>query len=72
MLCIDLIGKYQITPNKADRIYAMKGKKDKDVFQQEITMIDPAIDWIEISSVPEARTDIEIKTNLVNWIPSTL
>ena len=28
-LCIDLIGKYQMTPNRGGREYAMKGKKDK-------------------------------------------
>ena len=31
----------------------MKGKKDKDVYLQAITMIDPATGWIEIRSVPE-------------------
>ena len=39
-LCIDLIGKYQMTPNKGGRKYAMKGKKDKDVYLQAITTID--------------------------------
>ena len=36
----------------------MKGKKDKDVFVQVITMIDLAIGWIEISCMPEARTNL--------------
>ena len=57
MKCIDLIGKYRMTPNKGGRKYAMRGKKDKDVYLQIITMIDPAKDWIEIHSVPEARAD---------------
>ena len=30
MLCIDLIGKYRMTPNKGGRKYVMKSKKDKD------------------------------------------
>ena len=47
-----------MTPNKGGRKYAMKGKKDKDVYLQAITMIDPATDWIEIRSVPEARADL--------------
>ena len=40
-LCIDLIVKYRMTPIKGGRKYAMKGKKDKDVYLQTITMIDP-------------------------------
>ena len=57
MLCIDLIGKYQMTHNKTGRCrkYAMIDSKDKDVYLQVITMIDPATGWIEICSVPEAR-----------------
>ena len=39
-------------------MYAMKGKKDKDFYFRAITMIDPATDWIEIRSVPEARADL--------------
>ena len=31
-LCIDLIGNYRMTPNKGDRKYAMKGKKNKNVY----------------------------------------
>ena len=54
-LCIDLIGKYRMTPNKIGRKYAMKGKKNKDVYLQAITMIDLGTGWIEIRSVPEAR-----------------
>ena len=57
MLCIDLIGKYRMTPDKGGRKYTMKGKKDKDIYSQAITMIDPATRWIEIYSVPEARAD---------------
>ena len=40
-LNIDLIGKYRKTPNKGGRKYAMKRKKDKDIYLQAITMIDP-------------------------------
>ena len=47
-----------MTLNKGGREYAMKGKKDKDVYLQVITMIDPATGWIEIRSVPEARADL--------------
>ena len=49
MLCIDLIGKH---PNKGGKKYAMKGKKDKDVYLHAITKIDPATGWIEIRSMP--------------------
>ena len=49
MLCIDLIGKYRMTPNKRDRKYAMKGEKDKDVCLHAIAMIDPAAYWLDRS-----------------------
>ena len=42
MLCIDLIGKCRMTHNEGGKKYAMKGKKDKDVYLQAIIMIDPA------------------------------
>ena len=45
-----------MTPNKGGRKYVMKGKKDKDVYLQAITMINPTAGWIEIRSVPEARS----------------
>ena len=57
-LCIDLITKYSMSPNKGGRKYAMKSKKDKDVYLQAITMINPATSWIEILSVPEVRVDL--------------
>ena len=67
-LCIDLIGKYRMTPNKGARKYAMKGKKDKGVYLQAITMIDPATSWIEILSVPEARADLVAKQVELAWV----
>ena len=57
-LCIHLIGKYRMTPNKGGRKYTMKGDKDKDVYLQAITMIDSVTVWTEIHSVPEARADL--------------
>ena len=45
-------------PNKGGKKYAVKGKKDKDLYLQAITMIDPATTWIDICSVPEARADL--------------
>ena len=44
-----------MTPNKGGRKYAMKGKKEKDIYLQAITMIDSGTGWIQIRSVPEAR-----------------
>ena len=44
--------------NKRGRKYAMKGKKNTDIYFHAITMIDPATGWIEIHSVPEARADL--------------
>ena len=47
-----------MTPNKRGRKHAMKGKIDKDVYFQEITMRDPSMGCIEICSVPKARADL--------------
>ena len=57
-----------MTPNKGGRKYAMKGKKDKDVYLQAITMIDPATGWIEIRSVPEARADLVTHQVELAWL----
>ena len=47
-----------MSPSKGGRKYAMKCKKEKDVYLRAITMIDAATGWIEIHSVPEARADL--------------
>ena len=57
-----------MTPNKGGRKYAMKGKKDKYVYLQAITMIDPATGWIEIRSVPEARADLVANQVELTWL----
>ena len=57
-----------MTPNKGGKKYAMKGKKDKDVYLQAITMIDPATGWIEIRSVPEARADLVANQVELAWL----
>ena len=44
--------------NKGGRKYSTKGNKDKDVYLQAITMIDPATGCIEIRSMPEVRADL--------------
>ena len=67
-LCIDLIDKYGMTPNKAGRKYAMKDKKENDVYLQEITMTDPAFGWIEICSVAEARSDLLAHQVELSWL----
>ena len=54
-LCIDLICKYRMTPNKGGKKYAMKGKKDKDDYIQAITMIEQVTSWRGIHAVLEAR-----------------
>ena len=55
-------------PNKGGKKYAMKGKKDNDVYLQAITMIDPATGWIEIRSVPEARTNLVANQVDLAWL----
>ena len=67
-LCIDLIGKYQITSKKGCRKYAMKDKKYKDIYLQAFTMIDPAIGWIEIHSMPEVSADLVINQVELAWL----
>ena len=67
-LCIDLIGKYRMTPNKGGRICAMKGKIDKGVYLQAITMMDPATGWIEICFVPEATADLVANQVELAWL----
>ena len=62
------MGKYRITPSKGGRKYAIKGKKDKDVYLQANTMIDPATPWIKILSVPEARADLVAYRVELAWL----
>ena len=57
-----------MTPNKGGKKYAMKGKKDKNVYSQAITMIDTATSWIEICSVPEARSDLVANRVELAWL----
>ena len=65
---MDLIGNYRMTPNKGSRKYAMKGKKDKDVYLRAITMIDRVSGWLEIHSVPEARADLVANQEELVWL----
>ena len=59
-----------MTPNKGGRKFAMKGKKDEDVYLQAITMIDLATTGqIEMCSVPEARADLFANQVDVAWLP---
>ena len=57
-----------MNPNKGGRKYTTKGKKDKDVYLQAITMIDPAIGWIEMRSVPEARANLVANQVELSWL----
>ena len=66
-LCINLMGKYRMTPNKIDRKYGLKGRKYKEVNLQAITMIDPATGWIEINSLLEARADLVANQIELAW-----
>ena len=57
-----------MTPNIGGRKYATKDKKDKDVYLQAITMIEPAIARIEIRSVPEVRVDLVANQVELAWL----
>ena len=46
-----------MTPKKQGKKYAMKDKKNKDIYLQKVNMEDPVIGWIEIRSVPESIAD---------------
>ena len=60
MLYIALIDKYRMNPFKGGRKYAMRGKNDKDVYSQAITMTELATGSIEICSVPGTRVDLVV------------
>ena len=49
-------------------MYAKKGKKDKDVYLQSITMIDPATSEIKICGVSEARVDLVANQLELAWL----
>ena len=57
-----------MTRDKGGKKYAMKGKKDKDVYLQTITMIDSATGWIEICFLPEGRVDLVANQVQLAWL----
>ena len=57
-----------MNPNKRGTKYDIKCKKDQDVYLQIITMIEPAIGWIEILSVPEARVHLVASQIELAWL----
>ena len=58
-----------MAPIKGGRKYAMKNKKDKDVYLQAITtIVDPATGWIVICPVPEARADLIANQVDLAWL----
>ena len=44
-----------MTPNKEGRKHTMRDKKNKDVYLQAKTMIDPATDWAKMHSMTQAN-----------------
>ena len=66
VLCTDLIGQYQFTRKGGGKKYQMTTKNGKTVYLHTVTIIDPAIDWIEICTVPSALTDLV--TNIVGLV----
>ena len=78
-LYVDLIGKYQFTPEgggkkfqivpKGDeKKYKMTTQSGKSVYLQEVTMIDLAIGWIEIHTILSARTDLVAYQVELTWL----
>ena len=56
--CVDRIGKCQFFPKGRGQEYKLETKKCLLVYLQVVTMINPAIGWIEIRAVPSARADL--------------
>ena len=48
-----------MNPKKGGRKYTIKDNKDKDIYLQSMSMMDQAIGWIEMHSVPDARLDLD-------------
>ena len=65
---MDMIGKYRMTPKKGGINCTIKDKKDKYIYLQAATMIDPANGWIEIYSVPGAQVDLVANKIELAWI----
>ena len=61
-----------MTPNKGDRKKAKKDQTDKDVYLQEIVIIDPVMGWIEINFLPEATVDLVINQVELAWLTRCL
>ena len=57
-----------MTPNKGGRKYAMKGKKDKEIYLHAITMINSATGQVEIRFMPEAREDLVANQVELAWL----
>ena len=67
-LRFDIIGKYRTTPVIGGRKCAMKSKKNKVIYLQTTTMIDPATGWIVIRSVPEATANLVANQVELAWL----
>ena len=61
-----------MTPNKGVRKYAIKDKKDKDVYLQEIIMRYPTKGFIEMHSVIEVRADLVTYQVELAWLISQI
>ena len=48
--------------------YQMETKNGKTIYLQAVTMIDPVIVWIEICTVPSARSDLISNVVELSWL----
>ena len=78
-LCIDLIGKYQFTPKGGGKKFQilsngdeekniMTTKSGRSIYSQAATMIVPAINSIEIRTVPSAQVDLVANQVELAWL----
>ena len=78
-LCVDLIRKYHFTPKgggkrfqtlpKVDGTkYKMTTKSARFFYLQTFIVIDPAIGWIEIRTIPSKRSDLVANQVELAWL----
>ena len=68
VLCVGLIGKYQLSPKGGGKEYTLNTKKGHSVYLQAVTMIDSATGWVEICAVPSARADLVANQVELAWL----
>ena len=74
-----------MTPNKGGRKSVVKGKEDKDIYSEGITIKDSAPGWINILHLSEVRLDLVVNqvdlarlsryplpNEIMEWVPTKM